>query len=213
MFILRPSSLIRPVEPLHKTPEPEPVVEIQADEPREPFIDQGLPVPETYDIDILRALLQDPFHIFIYWEVREESLKSLTHYFSPEDAAEFRTTLKLRDVEGGQEAFFNVGYRGRYWMTVFPDREYEFEIGVRSNKHGYISLLRSNRVRTPRGSISPETDQAAQYRLSPPEFIAVLESTGFAVEQALDITVSAMPGADKDGDMFSSALLKLPEPV
>jgi hypothetical protein len=179
----------------------------------EPFIDLGLPVPDSYATDIMRALVQDPFRVFIYWEVREENLKALTELFPPEEVATFKTVLKLRDTLGGQEAFFNVGERGRYWMVVFPDREYQFEIGVRSPLHGYISLIGSNTVQTPRGTISPITADEAEYRLEPVEFFEILEKSGFGPEQSLDITVAAMPGTELKEEVLVSTLSKLSDEV
>jgi len=211
MFILRSSSATLAVPPAGAAEVRASPVSVDASAADEPFIDVGLPVPETYNVDIVRALLQDPFRIFIYWEVREASLTGLTSYFSPEEAARFRVTLKLIEVEGGNEAFFEVGLRGRYWMMVFPDREYEFEIGVLSPEHGYISLIKSNRVRTPRGTVSAEPAFEPEYQLTPPEFLDVLEVSGFAGAQALDITVSALPGASADVDVMSEALQKLPD--
>ena len=216
MFILRPSSPIMagPRKPTEPPVASEESALIPAQEPTgEPYIDEGPPLPDSYDVDIIRAMLQDPFRIFIYWEVREVSLKALTRYFSEEDAAGFKTVLKLTEIEGGNEAFFNVGRNGRYWMMVFPEREYEFEIGVRSATHGYIPLVRSNRVRTPRGTVSPEPAYEREYKLSPPDFINVIEASGFAAAAALDITVRAMPGAGAESDQFRDALFKLPEEV
>jgi hypothetical protein len=213
MFVLRPSSSFgtAPVKPLEAAV---PVAVVSAGEPAgKPYIDEGLPVPDDYGVDIVRALLQDPFRLFIYWDVRPRSLEGLTKLFPDVEAAEFRTTLKLRDMQGGQEALFPVGARGRYWMMVFPDRTYEFEVGVRSPRHGYISLLRSNRVTTPRGTISTEVSPEPEYRLSPPEFMDVLQSSGFAPEQAMDITVSPMPGATTDSELLADILSKLPESV
>src|ERR1044072_4306163 len=133
MFILRPSSPIRTAALKEKQPDrPAEADEVKLIATGEPFIDEGMPLPDSYDVDIIRAMLQDPFRIFIYWEVRESSLKALTRYFSEEEEAGFKRDLKLVEIEGGNEAFFDVGRHGRYWMTVFPDREYEFEIGVRS---------------------------------------------------------------------------------
>ncbi len=212
MFILRPSSFRMPAE---RPAEPERAAEIEEVKAipvsSEPYIDRGLPVPEAYEVDICRAMLQDPFRVFIYWEVREESLKSLTQYFSPEEAARFVVTLKLNEIDGGHEAYFDVDRRGRYWMMVFPDREYEFEIGVRSHDHGFIPLVRSNRVRTPSGTVSPVTDQEPRYRLSPSEFMEVVETSGFAVNKSLDITVAAMPGTETGTDKIAEVIYRLPE--
>ena len=213
MFVLRPSSPLklppRALEPARGTEGKTPTeITIQ-----EPFIDRGLPLPETYDVDIIRAMLQDPFRIFIYWEVRDKSLQALTKYFAPDDAETFRTTLKLIEIGGGHQVFFDVSHTGRYWLQVFPDREYEFEIGVRSPAHGYISLVRSNRVQTPRGTVSPERARESEYQLSPPDFIEILEATGFGAQQTLDVTLAAMAAPETEKDEWSAALLKLPEAV
>lgn len=213
MFILRSSSATLATQPARTAEVKSKPVSIDAPPADEPFIDVGLPVPETYNVDIIRALLQDPFRIFIYWEVRQESLNGLTRYFPAEEAARFQVTLKLIEVEGGGEAFFEVSQRGRFWMMVFPDREYEFEIGVRSPEHGYIALIKSNRVRTPRGTVAPEAATEPEYQMSAPQFVEVLEASGFSAVQALDIKVSALPGASPDADFVSDALLKLPESV
>jgi Domain of unknown function (DUF4912) len=218
MFILKPSSPMRmlslkPKDDQQPDPTEEAEVVLALEPSGEPFIDEGPPLPDSYDVDIIRAMLQDPFRIYIYWEVREESLKALTRYFSEEEAGRFKTTLRLTEIEGGNEAFFDVGRNGSYWMVVFPDREYEFEIGVRADGHGYIPLVRSNRVRTPRGTVSPEPDKEPEYKLSPPEFMSVLEATGFAAEATLDVTIRAMPGAGVEGDQFSEILFNLPEEV
>jgi hypothetical protein len=226
LFVLRPSSPVK-ATPLLKSSESETFSSITLPETQsealelkakpsvdaEPFVDLGLPIPDTYGTDIIRAMIQDPFRIFIYWEVREENLDSLKKIFAPEEVATFKTVLKLRDRVGGHEAFFNVERRGRYWMMVFPDREYQFEIGVRSPVHGYISLIASNRIQTPRGTISPVTADEAEYKLEPFEFIEILEKSGFGAEQALDITVAAMPGAEVSEDILSETLDKLSQDI
>ena len=206
MFILRPSSPFR-------SPDPEPAVESEASKADEHFVDVGLPIPETYQIDIIRALIQDPFRIFIYWEVRRESLDALTQYFLPEDVQTFEVVLRLFEIEGRNEAFFNVSHTGRYWMMVFPDRQYEFEIGVRSPIHGYIPLVRSNRVRTPRGTVSPEQAEETEYRLEPAKFVEVIGASGFAPDQSLNITVAPIPGAGAGDDLIGEGARRLPAAV
>jgi hypothetical protein len=210
VFVLRPSS---PVKLVQRSPQTlAPLTEAPAPENQEPFIDSGLPLPDSYDLDIVRAMLQDPFRILIYWEVREQSLLALTPYFALPDAQTFRTVLKLLDTATQQEVLFDVARRGRYWMTVFPDREYMFEIGVHSPRHGYISLVRSNAVRTPRGTVSPERAHDREYQLNPSEFLEVLDATGFGAQQTLGVTLSAVSeGAEEES--WSAALLKLPEEV
>jgi len=168
--------------------------------------------PEGYDVDIVRVMLQDPFRVFVYWHVREESINALTRYFSPDDVSGFSIVLRLIETTGPAEAFFGVGRQGRYWLTVYPDREYEFEIGVRSPIHGYISLIRSNRVRTPRGTVSPEPAKEEDYRLSPPEFMQILEITGFSADRTLSLAVTG--GEESDvANLLGLAFMRLPEAV
>jgi uncharacterized protein DUF4912 len=209
LLVIRPTSPVRTVtaapQVLEPRLEPKPVVA------PEPFIDEGPPLPVSYDTDLVRALLQDPFRVFVYWEVRERSLKSLMRFFSPDDAASFRIVLKLNELEGGSEAFFDVGLSGRYWMLVFPDRVYEFEIGVRSPLHGYISLVRSNRVRTPRGTVSPRVAEEEPYKIDPPRFLQLLEASGFDAEQTISLTTAAAGRADSQFTELETAIQAFPE--
>ena len=205
MFILRPSSPIR----TGRTG-PEPFIKAL---PAGEYSDEGSTLPGQYDVDIVRAMLQDPFRMFVYWEVREESLESLTRYFSPEDVAGFHVVLRLIETTGTGEAFFDVDRKGRYWLTVFPDRDYEFEIGVRSPVHGYIALIRSNRVRTPRGTVSPEPPSEDDYRLTPPDLMEVLKASGFGVDQSLNLKVAELGGGPLPPDFLGSLLLELPDSI
>lgn len=161
----------------------------------QPFIDHGPPVPESYDIDIIRAMVQDPFRIFVYWEISEQSIKTLAHYFSAEEEAAFQITLKLIEIDRSEEASFDVDRQGSYWMMVRPDREYEFEMGVRSPGRGDISLMRSNRVHTPNETISRVAPNEAEYRLSPQQFTKVLEASGFTANHVSKTPDAPMAGA------------------
>ncbi|HXG65366.1 MAG TPA: DUF4912 domain-containing protein [Blastocatellia bacterium] len=216
MFVLRPSSPLRRQEP-RRAAEARPIpVDVDAPAiplPPEPYIDLGLPVPDRYGVDIIRAMLQDPFRVFIYWELRDETLGGLKRLFSPEDAATFQVVLKLIELEGRNEAFFDVWRQGRYWMLVYPDRQYEFEVGVRSPLHGYISLIRSNRVATPRGTVSPVVAAEPEYRMEPAEFKEVLAASGFSAEQALHVTVAAMPGDSLDSAATQEVLARVADPL
>jgi hypothetical protein len=157
-------------------------------------------------------MLQDPFRLFVYWHVRQESINALTRYFSAQEVAGFTTVLRLIESTGPAEAFFEIGRQGRYWLTVYPDREYEFEIGVRSPIHGYITLIRSNKVRTPRGTVSPEPAKEEDYRLSPPEFMRILEMTGFSADRTLSLAITGAEESDA-ADLLALAYMRLPEAV
>ncbi|MFY9557339.1 MAG: DUF4912 domain-containing protein [Blastocatellia bacterium] len=186
------------LEPAHAVPDAE-----------QRFVDTGLPLPEIYDLDIIRAMVQDPFRIFVYWDIREQSLETLKKYFSTEDAATFQTTLKLMDVDSGAETLFEVKSKSSYWLMVLPGRTYELDIGVRSPQHGYISLMRSNRVRTPSGTISHSTTDETEYRNSAPEFHRVLAASGFA-DHAINLTRAPATAAKVERPRESAKLLEPP---
>ena len=212
MFVFRASSPAKPGRP-RSTPQPASEVRdatAARTSPAEPFIDRGLPIPEAYDVDIVRAILQDPFHILIYWETRIESLQALTVGFPPLEADTFRTTLRLIDLSG-YESFFEVGRRGRYWMLVYPDRHYGFEIGVRSPTQGFIPLIRSNRIHTPRGTVSTERAEDREYRLSNEQFTDLFEATGFGAKQTFEATGKDIRDEGRKSLQWEAALRKLPE--
>jgi hypothetical protein len=148
------------------------------------FVDSGLPIPEAYDLDIIRAMVQDPYRVFVYWDIRQQSIDGITYFASSDDPPDFQTTLKLIDISDGSESFINVERQGSHWINVSPGREYEFEIGVHTTEHGYRSLMRSNRVHAPNTEVSSLMADRADYRVDPEEFAEVLEASGFSAALA-----------------------------
>jgi hypothetical protein len=151
----------------------------------QPFIDHGSPVPERYDVDVIRAMVQDPFRIFVYWEISEESITTLSQYFSSAQAGTFQLSLKLIEAGGNEEACIDVEDQGSYWMMVSPGRDYEFELVARTANHEPISLMRSNRVRTPNVSVSLVAPDEAEYNSSLQEFMEIMEASGFSGDPGL----------------------------
>jgi len=186
MGILHPSSFVFPVQ----REQAELKTTVRSIEPsQEIFIDEGLPIPDAYDVDLVRVLVQDPFCIYIYWELRQATLNGLRTIFSTDDFAGFKIVLRLIELRGNHEAFFEVGAKGDYWMGVYPDRRYQVEIGARSPKHGYVKFIGSNIVETPRGTVSVEVAEDSRYRVDQAEFIDVLEASGFGPEETLAVGI------------------------
>jgi hypothetical protein len=156
------------------------LVEEKVDKPaQEIFIDKGLPIPSDYDIDAIRALVQDPFHIWVYWEMREGVFGGLLKIFPPAVADSFQPVLKITELTLGHTAFIDIEKKGDYWLNVFPDRRYRIEVGLRSPQRGYIRVLESDEVRTPRGTISMVVAEEPEYKISNQEFVDTLRNSGF----------------------------------
>jgi hypothetical protein len=152
--------------------------------PAEPIIDTGLPVPSHYDVDLMRVVVQDPFHLFVYWQLRDNPFDRLRRIFPDAEIGNFHTTLKLIDETNQIAVFFDAAYAREYWFQVFPDRAYRVELGVRSPQRGYIKMLTSNAVRTPRGAPSDITADEPQYQVTAEEYSQVLRESHLVPERA-----------------------------
>jgi hypothetical protein len=195
-----------------------------ASEQAEPFVDLGLDLPEAYGVDIVRALVQDPFHLMVYWEIRPESLAALEDLFPWGAASEFRPTMRMTDLVEGTEAYVSVPLSGKYWFGALPGHQYRVDVGALSPHHGFVPVMRSNVVETPRGTVSPTVDDDPRFRVETPRFVKLLEVTGFASDRVLtDLARVEAARATGDAARLSTpseppaflvdAFSKLPDPV
>lgn len=171
-----------------QTEEAEAVVE-------EPVVDRGLPIPEHYDFDMMRALWQDPFRLFVYWQLKENPFDRLRQIFPTHEVGGFHSVLKLVDETTNISSFFNAAFANEYWFSVFPDRRYRVELGVRSPRYGYIKLLSSQATHTPRGGPSDQAATEDDYFIASDEFIEVLRDSHLVSQRAFTIE-DLLPGAD-----------------
>lgn len=137
------------------------------------------PLPDQYDADMISALVQDPFRMFVYWRARAETVASIGRLFAPEDATSFEAVLRVTERETERENYYPVMYSGEEWFSVFPDRTYVVEFGVRSPHFGFIRLMAAPAAKTPRGAIAPTPPPQPEYRLSTTRFRRVLTASGF----------------------------------
>ena len=130
--------------------EPEPVpVERRSDEV---FIDWGPELPVRYQCDCLRLMLQDPYRLFCYWELSDETA---ARFFPPGTAQDQnRLVLTLRNLTEGTAIPILVGEARSWWLHVGPDREYKTSLEVRLADGHSETLLLSGEVRTPRDTVS-----------------------------------------------------------
>jgi hypothetical protein len=159
----------------------EPVVE---EIPAEPIIDTGLPIPAHYDIDLMRAVVQDPFHLFVYWQLKDNPYDRLRRIFPANDVESFHTALKLIDETSHIAVYFDAAFAREYWFSVFPDRRYRVELGLRSPRFGWIKQLASAPVTTPRGAPSDQAAEEPQYQIAADEYVQVLRESHLVPERA-----------------------------
>lgn len=169
--------------------------EVSAPAIDEPTVDRGLPIPEHYDFDMMRAMWQDPFRLFVYWQMKDNPFDRLRQIFPAHEVGNFHSVLKLVDETTNISVFFNAAFTREYWFSVFPDRQYRVEFGVRSPRYGYIKLLSSQTAHTPRGGPSDQAATEDDYFIASDEFIDVLRDSHLVPERAFTIE-DLLPGMD-----------------
>jgi hypothetical protein len=190
--------LVTPASPLDasadEAPAAPPAPELQEETPAEPIVDTGLPIPSHYDFDMMRVLVQDPFRLFCYWQLKDNPFDRLRRVFPAGDTDGFHTVLKLIDETNNISVFFHAAYTHEYWFSVFPDRDYRVELGVRSSRYGYIKLLSSQTAHTPRGGPSDRAAPEEDYRIEADEYLEVLRASHLVPERAFTLD-GLLPGA------------------
>ncbi|MCG3160677.1 MAG: hypothetical protein JMDDDDMK_01746 [Acidobacteria bacterium] len=212
-FFFDLSSLIptverNPFEPVIVLDEP-PAEAVEEAIPAEPIVDTGLPIPSHYDFDMMRAMVQDPFRIFVYWQLKDDPFERLRKIFPA--TGDFHTSLKLVDETNNISVFFDAAFAREYWFNVFPDRTYRVELGMRSPRYGFIKLLSSQPVTTPRGGPSDKEAEEPQFQIAADDYLRVLRESHLVPERAFTLE-GLLPGADNVPAGARSALWdSLPE--
>ena len=125
----------------------------QAPAPRHEGPDPGLPIPESYNADRLVLLVQDPHHIFAYWEISPG-----THARTAAAAGAGATAVLLLHTASGAEQREIDLRGGNYYLSVAPGATFRAEIALRSRDGRLFTLAMSNFVQTPAAGPSTRTD-------------------------------------------------------
>jgi hypothetical protein len=119
-------------------------------------------LPAHYGTNHIHLMVRDPHWLLSYWEIRKEheqqALQSLGGSWEG-----VTTVLRIHDSTEGEDHSRNYaalppGSRNWY-INVEPNRDYWVEIGLLHHDGRYVSLARSNTVRTPRAGMSEIIDE------------------------------------------------------
>lgn len=115
-------------------------------------------LPEAYGRTRLVLLAVDPRQVHAYWEVTAEKLAGAREAIglpdSPPAILRFYDSEESHRVQGLPAASFDVpvDLRSRNWYVHLwsPGKSYYVELGLKGGSGQFVSLARSNEVRTPR---------------------------------------------------------------
>lgn len=132
---------------------PKKVLRTEKEEKYPPFPIEIL--PEEYGEDSIALMTVDPRKLFIYWEVREDTLKKYAGNLN----------IRLYDVtdvdfdDMNANSYFDMAVNNRIgssYIDVNPEREFIADIGVIDTASVFITVARSNKVSTPRAKVAEE---------------------------------------------------------
>ncbi|MFH1422261.1 MAG: DUF4912 domain-containing protein, partial [Planctomycetota bacterium] len=129
-------------------------------EPKEIYIDRGLPLPQRYNEDRLTAMVKDPNWIFAYWELtgprKEEVMKQYGSWIFKNAV----WVLRIHDCAASFWTDINIDINAENWyIPVTPDTQLKVEIGLITDKGEFISFACSRELHTPRSQPSSEVSE------------------------------------------------------
>jgi len=112
-------------------------------------MEEGPPLPDGYDIDMVRMLVQDPYRIYVFWELSEAGADRARRRAGQLGLRDGALALQVTRLSDQSTMAFPVGVAREWWLMAEPDTGYLAEIGMSFGEH-FFTIATSNRVRTPR---------------------------------------------------------------
>ena len=136
-------------------------------------------LPKRYGRNRFVLLTRDPRWLFAYWEIMETTEEKL-RVKAGEDLAEARKVLRVFDCTSGAEVFFDLpihpGAHSWYIHLPVAGHVWRIELGYVGKSGRFYRLLGSNKVKTPRKTVSTVIDE--EYRTLDEEFDEIFRLSG-----------------------------------
>ena len=181
------------------------------------FLDFGPRLPSRYGVDQLELMVQSPCRVFAYWELKEATLLAALQSVSVEDRPNFQLLLKWKEKDVATERCLDPGTTANWWFDTLPENRYQLELGLYWGEYGWLPLLASGELVTPRLALGPASEE------EPPHIQAFLEElvqqTGIGLQQERP-RVASQPEepetpspAEESVDATAQSTLRLEETV
>jgi len=127
------------------------------------FLDFGPALPSEYSLDQLHLMVQSPYQIFAHWELTRALVTRTLGHYPAEDRPTFQILLKW--YREAVAELLDIGTNTSWWFPTAPEERHHVELGLYAMEYGWIPLLSSAEVVTPRASLGPPVmGQAGEVR-------------------------------------------------
>lgn len=135
-----------------------------------------LDLPYSYNETKLVLLVRDPFWAFAYWDFSQNAWDWIQQLFRKDPGA--KAKLRVHNLDMNQHYDLEVRFESHKWYLDLgnPDQSFEAELGVLDSQGKFHSIVRSNRIRTPRNSPSSVIDP--EWALSEQDFERLYKLSG-----------------------------------
>lgn len=126
-------------------------------------------IPAAYDKTYIRALPRDPYWLFIYWEVTQQSIEKVKNSMGADKFNSAKSVLRVFEVAGtdtvqsNQTNYFDIEinkYANNWYLKVSqPGRTFLIKYGLLATDGTFYEIVQSNLVQTPRDNVSDSIDE------------------------------------------------------
>ncbi len=144
-------------------------------------------LPSQYGVDKMVLMVRDPWWLYTYWEIKQETVERLKHELKDE-FYKAKRLLRVYDVTNiifnGSNAnrFFDIQiheFANNWYIDAgAPGRSWCVDLGLKLSDGRFITILRSNVVQTPLDGPSWITDEEW---MIPDDMFARLYGMGFGL--------------------------------
>jgi hypothetical protein len=131
-------------------------------------LEPNKPLPQSYGENRLVTMVRDPLWFFAYWDATPDRFDGLRNQVGDAVWNTGQAVLRVFDVTGVDGGISQahssfdvpVSFDVRRWYVNVPEagRSWITELGFRFPDGRYLAMLRSNRIVSPNGQVSSQTD-------------------------------------------------------
>ncbi|MCX7905762.1 MAG: DUF4912 domain-containing protein [Elusimicrobiales bacterium] len=139
-------------------------------------------LPEGYGETEAVLLPRDPYWMYIYWEITENSVKNLISSIGIETYSSAKKVIRVYEISEKDEflGFFDIPviFEARNWYINVKEcgKTYLCEIGIITPDGRFIGIVKTNKVSLPRAGVSDIIDE--KWMIVNHEFEKLLEISG-----------------------------------